>query len=84
MALGRLAVLCPAYHAGLIKNYEPSSNSQAHSRASSNAQLASVAHFRYKISMNPLESYLQELRDIHSTGAGVAETSFYPVLFATC
>ena len=30
--------------------------------------------------MNPLESYLRELRDIRSTGAAVAETSFYPVL----
>ena len=30
--------------------------------------------------MNPLETYLKELRDIRSTGAGVAETSFYPAL----
>jgi len=30
--------------------------------------------------MNPLETYLTDLRDIHSTGAGVAETSFYPAL----
>ena len=30
--------------------------------------------------MNPLETYLKELRDIRSTGASVAETSFYPVL----
>ncbi len=30
--------------------------------------------------MNPLETYLKDLRDIHSTGAGVAETSFYPAL----
>ncbi len=29
---------------------------------------------------NPLETYLAELRDIHSTGAAVAETSYYPVL----
>jgi hypothetical protein len=30
--------------------------------------------------MNPLETYLKEMRDIRSTGAAVAETSFYPVL----
>jgi hypothetical protein len=30
--------------------------------------------------MNPLETYLKEVRDIHSTGAAVAETSFYPAL----
>ncbi len=30
--------------------------------------------------MNPLETYLKELRDIRSTGAAVAETSFYPAL----
>jgi hypothetical protein len=30
--------------------------------------------------MNPLEAYLKDLRDIRSTGAAVAETSFYPVL----
>jgi hypothetical protein len=30
--------------------------------------------------MNPLESYLTELRDIRRTGAAVAETSFYPAL----
>ena len=30
--------------------------------------------------MNPLEAYLKEMRDIHSTGAAVAETSFYPAL----
>jgi hypothetical protein len=30
--------------------------------------------------MNPLESYLKELRDIRATGAAVAETSFYPAL----
>jgi len=30
--------------------------------------------------MNPLEDYLKDLREIHSTGAGVAETSFYPAL----
>ena len=30
--------------------------------------------------MNPLETYLQAMRDIRSTGAAVAETSFYPVL----
>ena len=29
---------------------------------------------------NPLEAYLKEMRDIRSTGAAVAETSFYPVL----
>ena len=27
--------------------------------------------------MNPLETYLRELRDIHSTGAAVPETSYY-------
>jgi hypothetical protein len=30
--------------------------------------------------MNLLETYLTELRDIHATGAGVAETSYYPAL----
>ena len=30
--------------------------------------------------MNPLETYLTDLRDIRSTGAAVAETSFYPAL----
>ena len=30
--------------------------------------------------MNPLETYLAELRDIRSTGAAVAETSFYAPL----
>ena len=30
--------------------------------------------------MNPLEAYLRELRDIHSIGAGVPETSGYPAL----
>jgi hypothetical protein len=30
--------------------------------------------------MNPIESYLTQLRDIRSTGAAVAETSFYPAL----
>jgi hypothetical protein len=30
--------------------------------------------------MNPLESYLTQLRDIRCTGAAVAETSFYPAL----
>jgi hypothetical protein len=30
--------------------------------------------------MSPLESYLTELRDTHSTGAGVAEASYYPAL----
>ncbi|MCY2927196.1 MAG: N-6 DNA methylase [Planctomycetota bacterium] len=30
--------------------------------------------------MDPVETYLKELRDIRSTGAGVAETSFYPAL----
>jgi len=34
----------------------------------------------YKMSVNPLESYLKECRDIRATGAAVAETSFYPVL----
>ena len=35
---------------------------------------------RYNVGMDPLEAYLKELRDIRSTGAAVAETSFYPVL----
>ncbi len=30
--------------------------------------------------MHPLETYLKDLRDIRSTGAAVAETSFYPAL----
>lgn len=30
--------------------------------------------------MNPLETYLKEMRDKRSTGAAVAETSFYPAL----
>jgi hypothetical protein len=30
--------------------------------------------------MDPLETYLKDLRDIRSTGAAVAETSFYPAL----
>jgi len=30
--------------------------------------------------MSPLETYLKELRDVYSTGAGVAETSYYPAL----
>ncbi len=30
--------------------------------------------------MHPLETYLKELRDIRSTGAAVAETSYYPAL----
>ena len=30
--------------------------------------------------VNPLETYLTEVRDIRGTGAGVAETSFYPAL----
>lgn len=30
--------------------------------------------------MHPLEAYLKDLRDIRSTGAAVAETSFYPTL----
>ena len=34
----------------------------------------------YKMSVNPLESYLKECHDIRATGAAVAETSFYPVL----
>ena len=29
---------------------------------------------------DPLAAYLRELRDIHSTGAAVAETSYYPAL----
>src|SRR5919109_3578618 len=30
--------------------------------------------------MNPLESYIRELRDIHSSGAAVPETSYYTPL----
>src|SRR5438093_13481051 len=30
--------------------------------------------------MNAVETYLRELREIRSTGAGVKETSFYPPL----
>lgn len=30
--------------------------------------------------MNPLETYIRELRDIRSTGAAVKETSYYPAL----
>lgn len=30
--------------------------------------------------MNPLETYLKDIRDIHSTGAAVKELSFYPPL----
>ena len=30
--------------------------------------------------MHPLETYLQELRDIRSSGAATDETSFYPAL----
>ena len=30
--------------------------------------------------MNPLETYLRELTEIHSSGAGVKETSYYPAL----
>jgi len=30
--------------------------------------------------MNPLESYLTQLHGIYETGAGVAETSYYPAL----
>jgi len=30
--------------------------------------------------MTPLETYLRELRDIRSSGAGVKETSYYPAL----
>lgn len=43
-------------------------------------ELASGVRLQYKAGMNPLETYLKELRDIRSTGAAVAETSFYPVL----
>ena len=35
---------------------------------------------RYNLGMNPLETYLKDLHEIRSTGAAVAETSFYPVL----
>jgi hypothetical protein len=30
--------------------------------------------------MNPLETYLQDLYDIHSSGSGVKETSYYGTL----
>src|ERR1019366_450116 len=30
--------------------------------------------------MHPLETYLQELRTVHSAHAGVKETSYYPAL----
>ncbi len=30
--------------------------------------------------LNPFEDYLRELRDIHASGAGVPETSYYPAL----
>ena len=30
--------------------------------------------------MTPLEIYIQDLREIRSTGAGVKETSYYPAL----
>ena len=30
--------------------------------------------------MNPLETYLQDLSDIHSSGSGVKETSYYGTL----
>jgi hypothetical protein len=30
--------------------------------------------------MNPLETYLKDFGEIRSTGAGVAETSYYPAL----
>lgn len=30
--------------------------------------------------MNPLETYLTKCREIHATGAGVAETSYYGTL----
>jgi hypothetical protein len=30
--------------------------------------------------MHPLEMYLRELHDLRSTGAAVAETSYYPRL----
>jgi hypothetical protein len=30
--------------------------------------------------MHPLETYLQELREIRSSGAGTEETSYYPAL----
>ena len=44
------------------------------------ACLASIAPLGYNLSMNPLEAYLKEVCDIRSTGAAVAETSFYPAL----
>src|SRR5262245_32246368 len=34
----------------------------------------------HNLLMNPLETYLRELRDIRSTGAAVNETSYYPAL----
>jgi hypothetical protein len=30
--------------------------------------------------MNPLETYLKEVRDIRATGAATEETSYYPPL----
>jgi hypothetical protein len=35
---------------------------------------------QYNVSMDALENYLKDIRDIHATGAAVAETSFYPAL----
>ena len=32
-------------------------------------------------SKNPLEDYLREMRDIRRTRSGVAEASYYPVLW---
>ena len=32
--------------------------------------------------MNPVETYIRDLRDIHGSGAGVPETSYYPALSA--
>jgi len=45
-----------------------------------NPQLANIAEVDRVVVepwMHPLETYLRELNDIHSTGAGVAETSYY-------
>jgi hypothetical protein len=41
------------------------------------AGIAEVRVLRYKNHMNPVETYLRELRDIRSTGAAVPETSYY-------
>jgi len=44
------------------------------------ALLGMLGYLLYKMSVNPLESYLKECRDIQATGAAVPETSYYPAL----